>query len=94
MRPTGIRPNFSPRLQAAGFKLTGEMFGAGVMGPAVIVRECRPARPRRPGRFCLQRPRCALRVPVPEVVEDRTPIQCRRPLYRHGQTGRREACLV
>ena len=35
MKPTGIRPNFSPRLQAAGFKLSGEMFGAGTMGPAV-----------------------------------------------------------
>jgi pilus assembly protein CpaF len=33
MRPTGIRPNFSARLQAAGFKLTGEMFGAGSTGP-------------------------------------------------------------
>ena len=33
MRPTGIRPNFSPRLQAAGFKLTGEMFGVGTTGP-------------------------------------------------------------
>jgi len=35
MRPTGIRPNFSPRLQAAGFKLSGEMFGAGAMGATV-----------------------------------------------------------
>ena len=35
MRPTGIRPNFSPRLQAAGFKLTGEMFGVGMAGPTV-----------------------------------------------------------
>ncbi|HEY4689478.1 MAG TPA: CpaF family protein [Anaerolineae bacterium] len=33
MRPTGIRPNFAPRLQAAGFKLTGEMFGVGTTGP-------------------------------------------------------------
>ncbi|HLF29081.1 MAG TPA: CpaF family protein [Anaerolineae bacterium] len=32
MKPTGIRPNFSPRLQAAGFKLTGEMFGVGAAG--------------------------------------------------------------
>jgi len=35
MRPTGIRPHFSPRLQAAGFKLTGEMFGVGTTGPMV-----------------------------------------------------------
>ena len=35
MKPTGIRPNFSPRLQAAGFKLSGEMFGAGAMGATV-----------------------------------------------------------
>ncbi len=33
MRPTGIRPNFSSRLAAAGFKLSGEMFGAGTIGP-------------------------------------------------------------
>jgi len=32
MKPTGIRPNFAPRLQAAGFKLTGDMFGAGLAG--------------------------------------------------------------
>jgi len=35
MRPTGIRPNFSPRLAAAGFKLSGEMFGAGATGATV-----------------------------------------------------------
>ncbi len=35
MRPTGIRPNFSPRPKAAGFKLSGEMFGAGAMGATV-----------------------------------------------------------
>jgi len=35
MRPTGIRPNFSPRLAAAGFKLSGEMFGAGTIGATV-----------------------------------------------------------
>jgi pilus assembly protein CpaF len=29
LRPTGIRPLFSPRLEAAGFKLGGEIFGAG-----------------------------------------------------------------
>jgi len=33
MKPTGIRPGFSPRLAAAGFKLSGEMFGAGTLGP-------------------------------------------------------------
>ncbi len=35
MKPTGIRPHFSPRLQAAGFNLTGEMFGVGTTGPMV-----------------------------------------------------------
>lgn len=29
LEPTGMRPQFSPRLQAAGFKLSGQMFGAG-----------------------------------------------------------------
>lgn len=29
LRPTGIRPNFSPRLEAAGFKLGAEIFMAG-----------------------------------------------------------------
>ncbi|MEZ0395157.1 MAG: CpaF family protein [Anaerolineales bacterium] len=29
IRPTGIRPQFNPRLEAAGFKLGGEIFGAG-----------------------------------------------------------------
>jgi pilus assembly protein CpaF len=36
LRPTGIRPGFSPRLEAAGFKLSGEMFGANLnemLGP-------------------------------------------------------------
>jgi len=28
LKPTGIRPLFSPRLEAAGFKLSGEIFGA------------------------------------------------------------------
>ena len=28
MKPTGIRPLFGPRLEAAGFKLSPEMFGA------------------------------------------------------------------
>lgn len=32
MKPTGIRPNFSPRLEQAGFKMSGEMFGAGAIG--------------------------------------------------------------
>jgi pilus assembly protein CpaF len=30
LRPTGIRPMFSPRLEIAGFKLGGEIFGAGL----------------------------------------------------------------
>jgi pilus assembly protein CpaF len=30
IRPTGIRPQFSPRLEVAGFKLGGEIFGAGI----------------------------------------------------------------
>jgi len=29
LRPTGMRPLFSPRLETAGFKLGGEIFGAG-----------------------------------------------------------------
>lgn len=29
LRPTGIRPMFSPRLEAVGYKLRGEIFGAG-----------------------------------------------------------------
>jgi len=29
LRPTGMRPLFSPRLEAAGYKLGGEFFGAG-----------------------------------------------------------------
>jgi pilus assembly protein CpaF len=28
MRATGLRPVFTPRLEAAGFKLGGEVFGA------------------------------------------------------------------
>ena len=28
LKPTGIRPLFGPRLEAAGFKLGPEMFGA------------------------------------------------------------------
>jgi pilus assembly protein CpaF len=30
MKPTGIRPLFTPRLEAAGFKLGGELFGANI----------------------------------------------------------------
>ena len=30
LRPTNMRPQFSPRLEAAGFKLGGEIFGAGL----------------------------------------------------------------
>ena len=29
LRPTNMRPLFTPRLEAAGFKLGGEIFGAG-----------------------------------------------------------------
>ncbi|HTP11007.1 MAG TPA: CpaF family protein [Anaerolineae bacterium] len=29
LKPTGIRPNFSPRLEKAGFRLSGDIFGAG-----------------------------------------------------------------
>jgi pilus assembly protein CpaF len=28
LKPTGIRPMFMPRLEASGFKLSGEIFGA------------------------------------------------------------------
>ncbi|MDI6768770.1 MAG: hypothetical protein QMD04_03755 [Anaerolineales bacterium] len=30
LKPTGIRPLFGPRLEAAGFKLSPEVFGASV----------------------------------------------------------------
>jgi pilus assembly protein CpaF len=30
LRPTGMRPLFTPRLEASGFKLGGEIFGAGI----------------------------------------------------------------
>jgi pilus assembly protein CpaF len=33
LKPTGIRPNFSPRLEKAGFRLSGDIFGAGTVGP-------------------------------------------------------------
>jgi pilus assembly protein CpaF len=29
LKPTGIRPNFSLRLDKAGFRLSGDIFGAG-----------------------------------------------------------------
>jgi pilus assembly protein CpaF len=28
LKPTGMRPKFSPRLERAGFKLSGDIFGA------------------------------------------------------------------
>jgi pilus assembly protein CpaF len=31
-RPTGIRPMFTPRLEVVGYKLRGEIFGAGKPG--------------------------------------------------------------
>ncbi len=31
-KPTGIRPSFSPRLEQAGFKLSGEVYGVGTAG--------------------------------------------------------------
>jgi len=31
MKPTGMRPSFSPRLEKAGFKLSGDIFGANTM---------------------------------------------------------------
>jgi pilus assembly protein CpaF len=30
LKPTGIRPLFTPRLEMAGFKLRAEVFGAGI----------------------------------------------------------------
>jgi pilus assembly protein CpaF len=30
LRPTGLRPLFTPRLEVAGFKLGGEIFGIGM----------------------------------------------------------------
>jgi len=39
MQPTGIRPMFSPRLEAAGFKLNAELFGVGAgAGPNPAAR--------------------------------------------------------
>jgi pilus assembly protein CpaF len=31
MKPTGIRPLFTPRLEAAGYKLAPEVFGANIV---------------------------------------------------------------
>ncbi len=33
MKPTGMRPSFSPRLEQAGFKLGGDVYGVGTFGP-------------------------------------------------------------
>ncbi len=33
MKPTGIRPSFSPRLEQSGFKLGGDVYGVGTTGP-------------------------------------------------------------
>ena len=33
LKPTGLRPMFSPRLEVVGYKLRGEIFGAGVRNP-------------------------------------------------------------
>jgi pilus assembly protein CpaF len=33
LKPTGIRPSFTPRLEQAGFKLSGAIFGAGSLDP-------------------------------------------------------------
>jgi len=40
MKPTGLRPFFSPRLEDAGFKLTGEIFGAS-MGDILLANRAR-----------------------------------------------------
>jgi pilus assembly protein CpaF len=44
MKPTGIRPMFSPRLEAAGFKLGAQVFGANV---AEMLNANRKSRRRR-----------------------------------------------
>jgi pilus assembly protein CpaF len=36
IKPTGIRPSFSPRLEQAGFKLSAEVFGFGTTGPVAV----------------------------------------------------------
>jgi len=33
MKPTGIRPSFSPRLEQSGFRLGGDVYGVGTTGP-------------------------------------------------------------
>ncbi len=33
LKPTGIRPSFTPRLEQAGFKLSGAIFGVGTLDP-------------------------------------------------------------
>jgi pilus assembly protein CpaF len=39
--PTGLRPNFAPRLEAAGFKLGAEVFGANIAEMLSSNRESR-----------------------------------------------------
>jgi pilus assembly protein CpaF len=41
LRPTGIRPLFAPRLEAAGMKLGPEMFGVGLSDPSTTRRDRR-----------------------------------------------------
>ena len=48
IRPTGIRPFFSKRLESYGFKLPGEMFGASVADMLAPARRRRP--PKHRGR--------------------------------------------
>ena len=33
LKPTGIRPSFMPKLERAGFKLSGAVFGVGTLDP-------------------------------------------------------------
>jgi pilus assembly protein CpaF len=44
LKPTGIRPQFSPRLEAAGFKLRPEVFGVNIAD--MLVQSRRPTRGR------------------------------------------------
>jgi pilus assembly protein CpaF len=44
VKPTGIRPLFSPRLEAAGFKLRPEIFGVNIAD--MLVQSRRPTRGR------------------------------------------------
>ncbi len=46
LRPTGVRPLFSPRLEMYGFKLPGELFGGGFSDPPRRRRSCDRAQPR------------------------------------------------